>query len=92
MKDAIGDTVVTLVNLAKILGFDAEDGLEQAFKVIELRKGITTERGDFVRYKKLDMQDQQWCDKHQGCPGSQYFEPEMLSKLTEENFIQHKRK
>ncbi len=87
MKDAVGDTIVTLINLAKILGFNAEDGLEQAFNVIELRKGIRTERGDFVRYRKLDMQDRQWCDRLQGSPASEYFDKSMLDHLGPEDFM-----
>jgi NTP pyrophosphatase (non-canonical NTP hydrolase) len=86
-RDAVGDAIVTLINLSKILGFNAEDGLEQAFGVIELRKGITTPEGDFVRYGKLSPEDQKWCDEHQGNPGNQYFLKEDLPNLSPKNFI-----
>ena len=86
-KDALGDTIVTLVNLAKIMDVELEDGLDQAFDVIELRKGVTTPVGDFVRYGKLSNEDKEWCDKMQGNPGNQYFERAQLEVLTSENFI-----
>ena len=71
--DAIGDTIVTLINLANTKGYKAEDCLESAFSVIELRKGITTSRGDFVRYGKLDSMIQDICDVKQGNKGEEYF-------------------
>jgi NTP pyrophosphatase (non-canonical NTP hydrolase) len=71
--DAIGDTIVTLINLADIKGVKAEDCLAQAFGVIDLRKGITRPTGDFVRYAKLSPEDQAICDKKQGNHGDQYF-------------------
>lgn len=85
-KDAVGDTIVTLINLATQYGFDAEDCLKQAFDVIELRKGKTTEDGDFIRYQKLSKEDQDFCDEQQGSAGEQYFKPELLDVLTEKNF------
>jgi len=86
-KDAIGDTIVTLVNLAKIMEVDLEDGLEQAFDVIELRKGITTPVNDFVRYGKLSEENRLWCDEHQGNPGKEYFFEAGLRNFTPKNFI-----
>jgi len=87
MRDAVGDTIVTLINISNILAFDAEDGLSQAFDVIELRKGITTPVGDFVRYGKLSDENKAWCDENQGSPDNQYFSRDMLTKLTSEDFI-----
>ena len=84
--DAIGDTIVTLINIADIKGVSAEDCLAQAFDVIKLRKGLTSDYGDFVRYAKLPEEDQKICDKLQGSPGDQYFKEEMLSSLTPGNF------
>ena len=83
--DAIGDTMVTLINLANTKGFRAEDCLESAFKVIEFRKGVTTKKGDFVRYGKLDSYLQDICDMRQGNPGSEYFEKD--EKLEKDDFI-----
>jgi len=87
MRDAVGDTIVTLINISNILEFQAEDGLSQAFDIIELRKGITTPVGDFVRYGKLSDANKTWCDENQGSAGDQYFSREMLTKLTSEDFI-----
>jgi len=87
MRDSVGDTIVTLINISNILGFEAEDGLSQAFDVIELRKGITTAVGDFVRYGKLSDEDKVWCDENQGAPGDQYFARESLQTLNSSNFI-----
>jgi len=84
--DAIGDTIVTLINLAKIKGLKAEDCLDSAFDVIELRKGLTQEVGDFVRYNKLSKDDKLICDQKQGNPGEQYFLKEDITKLKPENF------
>lgn len=84
--DAIGDTIVTLINIADIKGIKAEDCLEQAFNVIKLRKGLTRPTGDFVRYAKLSDSDKQICDEKQGNPGDQYFTEDMLSVLKPENF------
>ena len=77
-RDAIGDTIVTLINIADIAGVNAEECLAEAFGVIKYRKGITTEFGDFVRYGKLGHRDQQICDEKQGSPGEQYFSEEFL--------------
>ncbi len=75
VSDAIGDTIVTLINLAKTYGMNAEDCLDGAFSVIELRKGLNFD-GDFIRYAKLSDEDKLVCDLQQGNPGSEYFYPE----------------
>lgn len=85
VSDAIGDTIVTLINLGVTVGMNSEDCLKGAFDVIELRKGLTR-NGDFVRYGKLSEEDQKICDEKQGNPGNEYFDREMLNKLTPENF------
>ena len=86
LQDAIGDTIVTLINLADIAGYKAEDCLEKAFNVINLRKGLTRETGDFVRYAKLSDKDQEICDAKQGNPGDQYFLDEMKESLNPDSF------
>lgn len=48
MSDAIGDTLVTVIILADILGYDPIDCLEEAYNTIKGRKG-TTENGTFVK-------------------------------------------
>lgn len=48
MKDALGDTFVTLIILADILGFDIIDCLLAAYEEIKDRKG-TTINGSFVK-------------------------------------------
>lgn len=48
MKDALGDTAVTLIILADILGFDITRCLEVAYNEIRGRKG-KTENGSFVK-------------------------------------------
>lgn len=85
-QDAIGDTIVTLINLADIKGYNAEDCLAKAFDVIKLRKGLTRPTGDFVRYGKLSDEDKAICDEKQGSPGDQYFDNSLLESLTPENF------
>ena len=72
--DAIGDTIVTLINLANTKGYKAEDCLEQAFNVIEFRKGLTSDNGDFIRYAKLNDEDKCICDIQQGNRGFEYFD------------------
>ena len=84
--DAVGDTMVTLINIAAIRGDKAEDCLEKAFNVIKLRKGLTRPTGDFVRYGKLSAEDKLICDEKQGNPGSEYFLETALETLTPENF------
>ena len=71
--DAIGDTVISLTNFAKTVNLKTEDCIDTAFNVIEKRKGVTSLKGDFIRYKKLDTYFREWCDEHQGNPGSEYF-------------------
>lgn len=85
VSDAIGDTIVTLINLAKTVGMNAEECLDGAFSVIEFRKGLNFD-GDFVRYAKLSPEDRAVCDEKQGNPGEQYFLPEMKDRLTPESF------
>ena len=48
IKDAIGDSLVTLIILSNILGFDPVDCLAAAYEEIRDRKGIT-ENGTFVK-------------------------------------------
>lgn len=48
MKDAIGDTLVTLIILADILGYDSVRCLEAAYEEIKDRRGHT-ENGSFVK-------------------------------------------
>lgn len=85
VADAIGDTIVTLINLGKTVGLHAEDCLDSAFGVIEHRKGLNFD-GDFVRYAKLSEEDRKICDEKQGNPGEQYFLPAMKKVLTPEHF------
>lgn len=85
VSDAIGDTIVTLINLAKTVGMKAENCLDSAFSVIEFRKGLNFD-GDFVRYAKLSPEDRAVCDEKQGNPGEQYFLPGMKDSLTPESF------
>jgi len=86
VSDAIGDTIVTLINLAKTVNMNAEDCLKGAFDVIELRKGLNKD-GDFVRYGKLNDADKAICDKKQGNAGNQYFERYALDTLVPSNFL-----
>lgn len=86
VSDAIGDTIVTLINLAKTVNMNAEDCLKGAFDVIELRKGLNKD-GDFVRYGKLNDADKAICDQKQGNPGNQYFERFALDTLVPDNFL-----
>ena len=47
-KDACGDTLVALINLADICGFEPRECLEEAYKEIENREGKTS-RGMFIK-------------------------------------------
>ena len=47
-EDAIGDIMVTVIILADIYGYDAEDCLELAWKEIKNRKGKTV-NGSFIK-------------------------------------------
>jgi len=85
-QDALGDTVVTLVNVAKIKNYNLEDCIDCAFDVIKLRKGITTENGEFIRYNKLSDEYKKICDEKQGNEGNQYFAEDMLNKLSPKDF------
>lgn len=84
--DAIGDSIVTLINIADIKGLNAEECLAKAFDVIKLRKGLTRPTGDFVRYGKLSGEDKLICDEKQGNPGNEYFLDSDISSLSPENF------
>lgn len=48
IKDALGDSLVTLIILADILGYDLIDCLESAYDVIKNRRGKTI-NGSFIR-------------------------------------------
>lgn len=48
LQDAIGDTMVTLIILSDILGFDISECLEKAYNEIKDRKG-KTENGSFIK-------------------------------------------
>lgn len=48
LSDAIGDTLVTVIILSDILGYDPIKCLEEAYEVIKNRKG-ETKNGTFVR-------------------------------------------
>ena len=85
-QDAIGDTIVTLINTAAVAGFNAEECLAKAFNVIRLRKGLN-KNGSFVRYGKLNDEDKQICDKQQGNTGIEYFEEIMLQSLKPSDFL-----
>jgi len=71
-QDAIGDTLVTLIMLAKAKGYETEACLAKAFDVIKLRKGLT-KNGQFIRYAKLSKPEQLICDTQQGNPECEYF-------------------
>jgi len=86
VSDAIGDSIVTLINIGKTVKMQAEDCLDGAFEVIELRKGLT-KKGSFVRYGKLSSQEKLICDQKQGNPGNEYYTREDGEHLTPESFI-----
>ena len=48
LADALGDTLVTIIILADICGYDSQDCLEQAYKEISSRKGKTVD-GNFIK-------------------------------------------
>ena len=85
VSDAIGDSLVTLINLAKTVNMNSEDCLQGAFGVIELRKGLT-KKGSFVRYGKLSDEDKLICDEKQGNPGNEYYIREDGKAFTSDNF------
>jgi uncharacterized protein YabN with tetrapyrrole methylase and pyrophosphatase domain len=85
VADAIGDTIVTLINLAKTVDMSAEACLAQAFDQIKLRKGLNKD-GDFIRYAKLSAEDKIICDKQQGNVGDQYFSEDMFDVLQPKDF------
>lgn len=47
-QDAIGDSMITLIVLADIAGYNAEDCLERAYEEVAHRKGHT-EHGTFIK-------------------------------------------
>ena len=49
IADAIGDVVVTLVNVAVLTDLDVRQCFYNAYKVIEPRKGYMNENGVFVK-------------------------------------------
>ena len=49
IADAIGDVMVTLVNVAALTDMDVRQCFYQAYKVIEPRKGYMNEAGQFVK-------------------------------------------
>ena len=48
LSDALGDTLVTIIILADICGYDFQDCLEQAYKEIRSREGRTVD-GNFIK-------------------------------------------
>lgn len=48
LQDAIGDTLVTVIILSDILGFDPYECLSEAYKVISDRKGVSKD-GVFIK-------------------------------------------
>lgn len=53
--DSLGDSVVTLIILADILGYDIRDCLLGAYEVISKRTGKNVD-GNFVKNEDLDGQ------------------------------------
>ena len=53
VKDAIGDSIVVLTNLAELCGFTVEECIEQAYNEIANRKGKMVD-GNFVKQEDLD--------------------------------------
>jgi uncharacterized protein YabN with tetrapyrrole methylase and pyrophosphatase domain len=85
LADGIGDLQVVIINLAKTVDMNAEDCLQGAFGVIELRKGLN-KKGSFVRYGKLSDEDKKICDEKQGNPGNEYYIREHGEIFTPEDF------
>lgn len=52
MEDALGDTLVTLIIFADIIGYNLEECLEVAYNVIKDRKGKTV-NGSFIKSSDL---------------------------------------
>lgn len=86
VSDAIGDSIVTLINLGKTVDMNAEECLQGAFGVIELRKGLN-KKGSFVRYGKLSDEDKLICDRLQGNPGNEYYIREEGETFKPNDFI-----
>jgi len=85
LKDAIGDTIVTLIMLGKAYGVNIMECTDEVFNVIKLRKGLTS-NGQFIRYGKLSNEDKVLCDSKQGNVGSEYFKECDLSVMNSSNF------
>lgn len=49
IADAIGDVMVTLINVAVLTDMDVRQCFYNAYKVIEPRKGYMNEQGQFVK-------------------------------------------
>lgn len=49
IEDAIGDVMVTLVNVAALVDMDVRQCFYKAYKVIEPRKGYMNKNGQFVK-------------------------------------------
>jgi NTP pyrophosphatase (non-canonical NTP hydrolase) len=49
IADALGDVLVTLVNVAALCDLDLRQCFYQAYKVIEPRKGYMNKNGQFVK-------------------------------------------
>lgn len=54
VKDAIGDSIVVLTNLAHLMGFTVEECIDQAYNEIANRKGKMIE-GNFVKSDDLEQ-------------------------------------
>ena len=49
IKDAVGDTLVCLINMCALLDIDMVDCLEGAYNEIKDRKGFLTPEGVFIK-------------------------------------------
>jgi len=49
ISDALGDVMVTLVNVAALVDMDLRECFYKAYKVIEHRKGYMNKNGQFVK-------------------------------------------
>ena len=55
IKDAIGDMVVVLTNLAHLAGFEIEDCIDSAYEVINKRTGKMV-NGSFIKDEPIDTE------------------------------------
>lgn len=83
IKDGIGDTFVTLVNLCLAGKYDLGKCVKMALSEIIYRKGLM-KNGQFVRYAKLTKKEKLLCDDQQGNPGEEHFLPK--TKLNVNSF------